>query len=214
MIYMVDHVYADPATEREWHEWYAGYLSKLLSVPGLRTAQRFKALAHTPSRYLAMYSIDSADVYDSEPYKRIGGGGSQSARFHPAYQLWTRNLFDAVRPASPTNPALRATPPLAGGDSSISPGQAEIAKPAAAIHAPAVRAGQRVLVFDREEPPRPADLHPNATTPESKATWLEAVGLHRTTKYRAYLVLAAGEPAPPITGSRLYEPFAAVLTAS
>ena len=26
MIYMVDHVYADPATEQAWHAWYAGYL--------------------------------------------------------------------------------------------------------------------------------------------------------------------------------------------
>ena len=92
MIYMVDHVYTDPATEPAWHEWYAGYLQKLISVPGIHTAQRFKAIGRTPSRYLAMYSIESAEVYTSEGYKNIGGGGgSQSARFHPAYQLWTRN---------------------------------------------------------------------------------------------------------------------------
>src|SRR5688572_13613675 len=98
MIYMVDHVFGDPALEPAWHEWYAGYLKKLLSVPGIHTAQRFKAIGCTPSRYLAMYSIESADVYTSEAYKGIGGGGSQSARFHPAYRLWTRNLFDgAVR---------------------------------------------------------------------------------------------------------------------
>ena len=96
MIYMVDHVFADPATEPAWHEWYAGYLRKLDSVPGIHTAQRFKAVGCTPSRYLAMYSVDSADVYTSEAYKAIGGGGSQSARFHPAYQLWTRNLFDGA----------------------------------------------------------------------------------------------------------------------
>ena len=95
MIYMVDHVYADPATEEAWHEWYAGYLQKLVSVPGIHSAQRFKALDCVPSRYLAMYSIDSADVYTSEPYRKMGGGGSQSARFHHAYRLWTRNLFDA-----------------------------------------------------------------------------------------------------------------------
>ena len=110
---MVDHVYADPATEQAWHEWYAGYLRKLISVPGIHTAQRFKAIGCTPSRYLAMYSIESEDVYSSEGYKNIGGGGSQSSRFHPAYQLWTRNLFDG------------------------------------ASRAPAVRDGQRVVVFDR-----------------------------------------------------------------
>jgi hypothetical protein len=93
---MVDHIYTDPATEGEWHEWYAGYLPKLLSVPGLSSAQRFKAVGTTPSRYLAMYSIESAAVYDSPAYQGIGGGGSQSARFQKAYQMWTRNLFDGA----------------------------------------------------------------------------------------------------------------------
>lgn len=98
MIYMVDHVFTDPVQEPAWHQWYAGYLQKLLSVPGIHSTQRFKAIGETPSRFLAMYSIDSADVYTSEGYNKIGGGGSQSARFHPCYQLWTRNLFDgAVR---------------------------------------------------------------------------------------------------------------------
>ena len=104
---MVDHVFADPAIEPEWHEWYAGYLQKLVSVPGIHTAQRFKALGCTPSRYLAMYSIDSEAVYTSEPYKNIGGGGSQSARFHPAYQLWTRNLFEGAAGAPPVQEGQR-----------------------------------------------------------------------------------------------------------
>src|SRR5687768_10561901 len=99
MIYMVDHVFDDPATEPAWHEWYAGYLQKLLSVPGIHSAQRFKAIRCTPSRYLAMYSIESADVYTSDAYKGIGGGGSQSARFHAAYRLWTRNLFEGLERA-------------------------------------------------------------------------------------------------------------------
>lgn len=103
MIYMVDHVFADPAQEPAWHAWYAGYLQKLLSVPGIHSAQRFKAVNHAPSRFLAMYSLDSADVYTSEGYKKIGGGGSQSAKFHPCYQLWTRNLFEGAERA----PAVR-----------------------------------------------------------------------------------------------------------
>ena len=99
MIYMVDHVFGDPALESAWHEWYAGYLKKLLSVPGIHSAQRFKAIGCTPSRYLAMYSLESADVYESAAYKGIGGGGSQSAAFHPAYRLWTRNLFEGAKRA-------------------------------------------------------------------------------------------------------------------
>jgi hypothetical protein len=172
MIYMVDHVYTEPATEPAWHEWYAGYLQKLISVPGIHTAQRFKALGCTPSRYLAMYSIESADVYASEAYKNIGGGGSQSARFHHAYQLWTRNLFEG------------------------------------ASRAPIVQDGQHVLVFDREERDTDGSL-------TSRATWVQAVGLHMTTKYRAFVVLNASEAAtaPAAPGSYLYEPFTRALMA-
>ena len=96
MIYMVDHVFANPQTEPAWHEWYTGYLQKLLSVPGFGSAQRFKAIDETPHRFLAMYAVASAAVYDSQGYKNIGGGGSQSARFHDDYHLWTRNLFEGA----------------------------------------------------------------------------------------------------------------------
>jgi hypothetical protein len=96
MIYMVDHIFANPQTEPAWHEWYAGYLQKLMSVPGFGSAQRFKAIGETPPRFLAMYSVESAAVYESQGYKDIGGGGSQSARFHGDYKLWTRNLFDGA----------------------------------------------------------------------------------------------------------------------
>jgi hypothetical protein len=107
MIYIVDHVYNDPATEAEWHAWYAGYLQRLLSVPGIHSAQRFRAIGHTPSRYLAMYSIESEEVYSSAGYKGIGGGGSQSARFHFAYALWTRNLFAGLDRAPRMGPTGR-----------------------------------------------------------------------------------------------------------
>ena len=168
---MVDHVYTDPTTEPAWHDWYAGYLQKLVSVPGLRTAQRFKALGCIPSRYLAMYSIDSGAVFASAPYKNIGGGGSQSARFHHAYQLWTRNLFEGAEGAPP------------------------------------VHDGQCVVVFDRERRETEGPL-------ASRATWLEAVGLHMTTKYRAIVVLDAAEAVPSIAGSFVYEPFTRVIAGS
>ncbi len=174
MIYMVDHVFTDPAQEPAWHEWYAGYLKKLLSVTGIHSTQRFKAIGVTPSRYLAMYSIDSADVYTSESYKNIGGGGSQSARFHPCYQLWTRNLFDG------------------------------------AVRAPVVREGQRVLALDCAEP----GMRDTLGALKSRALWLNAVGLHLTTKFRAVVVLDANESVPPVPGSFIYEPLTAAMTKS
>jgi hypothetical protein len=171
MIYMVDHVFTDPAQEPAWHDWYAGYLQKLLSVPGIHSTQRFKAIAHTPSRFLAMYSIDSADVYTSEGYKNIGGGGSQSAKFHPCYRLWTRNLF------------------------------------AGAERAPLVREGQRVLAADFADGLARKSLGEQLGALASRTLWLNTVGLHMTTPYRAIVVLNAGESAPAISGGFVYDPF-------
>ena len=170
---MVDHVYADPSTEPAWHDWYAGYLQKLISVPGITTAQRFRAVGRAPPRYLAMYSIASADVYESDAYKKMGGGGSQSARFHHAYRLWTRNLFEG------------------------------------ASRAPAIRDDQRVLIFDAE---RRDENNPLI----SRATWLESVGLHMTTKYRALLVLETDEAVSTVAlpGSYRYEPLMPTLSSS
>ncbi len=96
MIYMVEHIYTRLDTEQEWNDWYKGYLRVLLGVPGFHTAQRFKAVADIPPRYMAIYSVESAAVFDSSAYKNIGGGGGQSSRFHPAYKIWNRNLFEGA----------------------------------------------------------------------------------------------------------------------
>lgn len=94
MIYMVEHIIGMPALESEWNAWYAGYLKVLLAVPGFITAQRFKVCGSARSSYMAMYTVDSAAVFDSAAYRRGGGGGNASARFRPAYQSWQRNLFE------------------------------------------------------------------------------------------------------------------------
>jgi hypothetical protein len=169
MIYMVDHVYTDPETEAEWHAWYSAYLHKLVAVPGIHTAQRFKVIDAMPSRYLAMYSIDSLDVYSSDAYRRMGGGGSQSARFHQAYGLWTRNVFEG------------------------------------AARAPLLDAGQRIVVWDSDEPVIKGGAPPGTVV-------LKTVGLHMTTPYRAFAVLVDGTSCD-LPGSRLYEPFTAPVPA-
>ena len=96
MIYMVDHVYTDPATEQAWNDWYAANIRLLLTVPGVYGVQRFKAIGQQPSRYLSMYSVESGGIFESPEYKRVQGGGTQSVQFHSAYRGWTRNLFDGA----------------------------------------------------------------------------------------------------------------------
>ena len=92
-IYIVEQLFGRADWETEWSDWYNGNLNVLLAVPGFRSAQRFRHLGDTP-RYLAMYTLDSPTVFQTPVYIAAGGNGANSARFRPAYQLWTRNLYD------------------------------------------------------------------------------------------------------------------------
>ena len=82
MIYTVESNFSDPGREVEWNAWYETYLTQLVSLPGLTTAQRFRALTPgTPAwAYLAIYSVASLAVFASEAYRGIGGGGQASRR--------------------------------------------------------------------------------------------------------------------------------------
>jgi hypothetical protein len=106
-IYMVQHAFSRPEWEEEWNAWYGGNLKVLLGVPGFRSGQRFKAAAAgSPPRYMAVYTVDSPDVFESRAYRDAGGGGSDSQRFRPAYQVWIRNLFEGID----------AAPQVSGGE--------------------------------------------------------------------------------------------------
>jgi len=95
-IYMVQHAFSRPDWEEEWNVWYGGNLKVLMGVPGFRTGQRFKALDGSPPRYMAVYAVDSPEVFESTRYREAGGGGTNSQRFRPAYQVWIRNLFEGI----------------------------------------------------------------------------------------------------------------------
>jgi hypothetical protein len=73
--------FADPAREAEWNEWYSGHLPTLLSVPGIRTAQRFRELGSPHPLYRAVYTLDSPDVFESAAYRDRKGG-----RFPPEWR--------------------------------------------------------------------------------------------------------------------------------
>jgi hypothetical protein len=94
-IYMVEQLFARADWEQEWNDWYSGNLSVLLSVPGFRSAQRFRNVGESP-RYLAIYTVASPEVFQTQTYINAGGNGANSVRFRPAYQMWKRNLFDST----------------------------------------------------------------------------------------------------------------------
>ena len=95
MLYMVDVDFAQPALQAEWDAWYMQHVEVLLSVSGIRTAQRFECLTRYPSPYLTIYSVDSAQVFESEGYRQRGGRGS-TGRWQPLMTHWLRNLFDGL----------------------------------------------------------------------------------------------------------------------
>lgn len=103
MLYMVDLDFVQAARQAEWDAWYTQHIEALLSVPGVRTAQRFKCLTKCPSPYLAIYSVDSAQVLESADYRGRGGRGSAGG-WQPFMTNWHRNLFDGLTTAPAVSP--------------------------------------------------------------------------------------------------------------
>lgn len=61
--------------EADWDRWYVDHLRIMRTVPGVHTTQRFKSgtPGHPPS--LAMYSIESAAVFQDPYYLSVRGMG-------------------------------------------------------------------------------------------------------------------------------------------
>jgi len=76
VIYMVEMGFPHPEREAEWHAWYLAHIRVLLTVPGFRASQRFKAIGLTSSPYLALHEVASAALFDSPAYRARGGPDS------------------------------------------------------------------------------------------------------------------------------------------
>jgi len=97
MIYMVelDWQFDDQAREAEWEKWYEEHLNLLLSVPGFGSAQRVRAVTPMNSANMAIYSINSMDVFESERYRAVAGPRS-SKEYHSALSNWFRNAYEGA----------------------------------------------------------------------------------------------------------------------
>ncbi|WDU63132.1 sugar ABC transporter [Pseudomonas poae] len=92
MIYTVECNYADPASEAEWNGFYSlEKLPALISVSGFSSSQRFKALSGTCPVYLALHSVDTPAVLQSDEYRQKGGGNF--SRWQSHITDWKRNLY-------------------------------------------------------------------------------------------------------------------------
>jgi RimJ/RimL family protein N-acetyltransferase len=81
----------------EWDEWYKGHLAAMVSVPGVLSAQRFAALDPDVPPSLAMYTVTSPAVFESEIYLRVRGMGPWVGLVDES--LHRRNLFDGAETA-------------------------------------------------------------------------------------------------------------------
>lgn len=98
MIYTVECAFSDPARENTWNAYYdAEKLEALLSVPGFRASQRFRAIMDTPAPYLAVHSIRDATVLDQQVYGKVGGGAFGG--WDDLVTNWDRNLFTGMEAA-------------------------------------------------------------------------------------------------------------------
>jgi hypothetical protein len=102
MIFTSESGLTDPSRIAEWDTWYRGHLAAMAAVPGVSSAQRFRALREGPPPSLAMYSVASPDVFDSKVYLRTRGMGPFLSVVDEG--MHRRNLFEGLD-AAPDVPA-------------------------------------------------------------------------------------------------------------
>jgi len=97
MIFTSESGLLDSSRIAQWDAWYRGHLAAMVAVPGITSAQRFRVLDAGPPPSLAMYTVASAAVFESEIYLRARGMGP----FVPVVdeRMHRRNLFDGLATA-------------------------------------------------------------------------------------------------------------------
>jgi hypothetical protein len=98
MLYVVELDFADAGRQAQWDAWYMQHLDILLSVPGIHSAQRFHCLSPCPAPYLAIYTVDSPEVFESAAY-RARGGRDSTGEWKPLMLNWDRNVFSGIEAA-------------------------------------------------------------------------------------------------------------------
>jgi len=103
MIYTVECAFTEPARETAWNAWYDDEkLAALLSVPGFRASQCFRAIMHTAAPYLAVHAVRDAAVLEQSSYGAVGGG--TFCGWDDLVTNWKRNLFSGMEAAPEVAP--------------------------------------------------------------------------------------------------------------
>lgn len=91
MIFMSQSGITEPEQKAAWDQWYLAHLQVMLTVEGIHSAQRFELLHGHVSPSLALYTIDSPEVFQDAYYLRIRGMGTWQPLIDREH--YHRNLF-------------------------------------------------------------------------------------------------------------------------
>lgn len=173
MIFFSESALIEPSRRPEWDEWYKGHLAAMAAVPGILSAQRFAALGPVVPPSLAMYTVTSPAVFESEAYRKTRGMGPWAKLVDETQHR--RNLFSG----------LDAAPDIAEG------GVLAVADRAAPDAALAGFAWLAAAGLDRTTPYRGIAVFPTAAAARRAAGGGAAL-------YRPVTARHAGTPEPRI----------------
>jgi hypothetical protein len=90
-VYIVRCNFTEPTKEQAWNAWYSGpKIMQMLSKPHFRTCQRFKRTSGSGRDYLALWTLQSPDAFNTEQYTKDWG----FFEWAPYITDWSRDLFD------------------------------------------------------------------------------------------------------------------------
>lgn len=99
--------------EEEFNRWYdTEHFPERMGCPGFLEGHRFVCLEGGP-KYAAIYTLESADVLESEAYRAIADDSPWTARLRPRLRNVTRAVYIENEQVGDVEPALR---PGAGAD--------------------------------------------------------------------------------------------------
>ena len=90
-VYIVRCNFTDPAREQAWNDWYSGpKIAQMLAKPHFRTCQRFRRTAGRGRTYLALWTLQSPEAFNTTAYRTDWGFFD----WEPYIADWSRDLFD------------------------------------------------------------------------------------------------------------------------
>lgn len=102
MIFMSESGLLDLRDSDAWDRWYEEHLKVMVTAAGIQSAQRFRTECQLAAPSLAMYSVESAEVFQNPYYLGIRGMGPWKALIDP--KVYRRVLFDGMQAAPQVTP--------------------------------------------------------------------------------------------------------------